>query len=459
MVFSSLEFILLILLPCVCGFHFLKNKTSNRTLQLFLIIFSGLFYCFWSPYYYLLLVGYAGLGFVLGKEVSRRGKLFFIASITLCLAPLLFYKYLPWLSGKSSWYIPLGISFYTFQQIAYLSDCYKEKIYDHNCIRYFLFLSFFPQLIAGPIVHHKQVNETYTHLKSVNIKSSTLLYAISLFAFGFFKKIGIADYFAAFVDETYLSIEVIDFSTAWMLSFAYTYQLYFDFSGYCDMALGIALMLGIKLPENFKSPYRSGNISEFWRRWHITLGAFFKKYVYIPLGGNRNGKVNTLIALFCVGMLSGIWHGAGLTFVLWGLLHALGLCLHRIWSYKFRMPKILGVITTFLFVLIAWVPFRAESIDQVLIIWGAMINISEYTVPIQIANWVNLPTELISTFEYQSKGILYVLAIISVVIFTMPRSVKYLEQSTHKTAIYSLAALFISLSLLGRYSSFIYFDF
>lgn len=273
--------------------------------------------------------------------------------------------------------LPLALSFVTFQQIAFLIDCYKRidisdmqeqrenHIYEEkdshtqygirntskiDFIDYCLFISFFPQLIAGPIVHHKEMMPQFNALKNSHclIHWEYMAKGLFIFSIGLFKKVFIADSFAKWANAGFNVVEnggVLNIFESWTTSLSYTFQLYFDFSGYCDMAIGLGLFFGIMLPINFNSPYKALNISEFWRRWHITLGRFLKEYVYIPLGGNRNtkycssthydaiNKILTLRNLFFVAFLSGIWHGAGWGFVIWGVLHAVAMCIHRIYSW------------------------------------------------------------------------------------------------------------------------------
>lgn len=254
--------------------------------------------------------------------------------------------------------LPLALSFVTFQQIAFLVDCYTKIKHDnhtlgqssnltHNTIDfidYCLFITFFPQLIAGPIVHHKEMMPQFAKLSKETSPKTFALYesvakGLFIFSIGLFKKVCIADSFAKWANAGYGAVEkgaVLNLFESWATSLSYTFELYFDFSGYCDMAIGLGLLFGIMLPINFNSPYKALNITDFWRRWHITLGRFLKEYVYIPLGGNRFGKLLTLRNLFIVAFLSGIWHGAGWGFVVWGILHAFAMCIHRIYTWWYE---------------------------------------------------------------------------------------------------------------------------
>ncbi|MCW1729763.1 hypothetical protein OLX76_08915 [Campylobacter jejuni] len=242
--------------------------------------------------------------------------------------------------------LPLGISFFTFQQIAFLVDCYKKSNIEDllenkkvDFIDYCLFISFFPQLIAGPIVHHKEMMPQFHSLlnkEKALIDWKLIAKGLFIFSIGLFKKVYIADSFASWANAGFTVVQngnFLNIFEAWATSLSYTFQLYFDFSGYCDMAIGLALFFGIALPVNFNSPYKALNIADFWRKWHITLGRFLKDYLYIPLGGNRFGKFINLRNLFIVAFLSGVWHGAGWGFVIWGILHAIAMISHRIYSF------------------------------------------------------------------------------------------------------------------------------
>ena len=247
--------------------------------------------------------------------------------------------------------LPLALSFVTFQQIAFLYDCYKRtkgqlrENLNMNFIDYALFISFFPQLIAGPIVHHREMMPQFAKIAKAKqtINYEFLAKGIFIFSIGLFKKAFIADSFSKWADAGFGKVEngvILNIAESWATSLSYTFQLYFDFSGYCDMAIGLGLMFGIVLPLNFNSPYKSLNIAEFWRRWHITLGRFLTECVYVPLGGNRVSKILNLRNIFIVFFLSGVWHGAGWGFVIWGILHALAMMVHRIYGWWVKSLKL-----------------------------------------------------------------------------------------------------------------------
>ena len=289
--------------------------------------------------------------------------------------------------------LPLAISSFTFQQIAYLVDSYKGQTQAYSPLHYAMFVTFFPQLIAGPIVHHREMMPQFMDSTNKSLDYNNIAIGLFIFSIGFFKKVAIADSLGQYVDAGFANPGGLSTLESWATSIGYSLQLYFDFSGYADMATGAALLFNIKLPANFNSPYKALDIQDFWKKWHITLGRFFKSYVYIPLGGNRRGDCQTLTNLFCVALISGLWHGAGWTFVVWGALHGGAMVLHRMWSIYFKhnvfkmirtltnvdfthqfstFKNILAWFTTITFVHLAFVFFRADSIKTANIIIAKM---------------------------------------------------------------------------------------
>ena len=265
--------------------------------------------------------------------------------------------------------LPLAISFFTFQQIAYLIDSYRNETREYNFLNYAVFVSFFPQLIAGPIVHHKEMMHQYNDRNNTSINYQNLALGLFIFSIGLFKKVVLADTFAIWATNGFDKADTLTFLQAWITSISYTFQLYFDFSGYTDMAIGLALLFNIRIPINFNSPYKATNIQDFWRRWHITLSRFLRNYIYIPLGGNKINNYRTNINILVTFLLGGIWHGAGWTFVFWGLLHGLALVTQRIWnSFGYKMSPLIGLIVTFNFVNLTWIFFRAKE-------WGDAIKV------------------------------------------------------------------------------------
>ncbi|MDA3968580.1 MBOAT family protein [Helicobacter sp. A82] len=349
--------------------------------------------------------------------------------------------------------LPLAISFFTFQQIAFLVDTYRQKIDNNTFLDYCLFVSFFPQLIAGPIVHH---SEMMPQFKNNNVSLQKAIKGIFIFSIGLFKKVYIADSFAKWADSGFKIVEgggVLNIFESWVTSLSYTFQLYFDFSGYCDMAIGLGLLFGIMLPINFNSPYKALNITDFWRRWHITLGRFLKEYLYIPLGGNKLTFGRTLINLFIVAFLSGIWHGAGYGFVIWGALHGIAMVSHRIYStikkdfafFNTLFYKALCWFITFNFLNISWIFFRSENVSGAINLLKGMFGVV----------WIG---EL--SIDYMKLlvlvcGVLFVLC--------LKNSIEMLEnfKDNKKSAIFSGILFYASVIYMGAvpYVKFIYFNF
>ncbi|WP_375585923.1 MBOAT family O-acyltransferase [Cyclobacterium xiamenense] len=345
------------------------------------------------------------INYLISKQAAKRKKTFLVGGIAFNLLILFFYKYADFvvfnintLSGASitylDWALPLGISFYTFQQIAYLVDCYKGVRIETDFVSYGLFVSFFPQLIAGPIVHHKEMMTQFRDPFLTRANYQNLSKGFFIFMMGLAKKVVLADTFGLLADKGYANIDLLGAKDAWITSFSYSLQLYFDFSGYSSMAIGLGLLFNIQLPQNFNSPYRSATIQEFWRNWHITLSRFLRDYVYIPLGGNKVSPGRTHANLMITFLLGGIWHGAGWTFIAWGLLHGAALVGHRYWrKLGIELPSIVSVLITFFFVNLTWVFFRAEDFQDALGMLAAMFRFSATSAPdfFLVSNLHNLP--------------------------------------------------------------------
>jgi D-alanyl-lipoteichoic acid acyltransferase DltB (MBOAT superfamily) len=258
--------------------------------------------------------------------------------------------------------LPLGISFFTFTQIAYLVDAYRDEIKEMDYLNYTLFVTFFPHLLAGPILHHKEMMPQFDAIKNKVINYRNISAGLFLFSVGLFKKVVLADTFASWANAGFNTTQALNIIEAWATSLSYTFQLYFDFSGYTDMALGVALLFNIRLPINFNSPYQALDIQDFWRRWHITLSRFLRDYIYIPLGGNRTSDLRIYANLFTVFLIGGLWHGASWMFIIWGALHGFAIVLHRFYKQLgFTMNKYLAWFITFNFINITWIFFRAKN--------------------------------------------------------------------------------------------------
>ena len=356
--------------------------------------------------------------------------------------------------------LPLAISFYTFQQIAYLVDSYRGETKEYDFLTYALFVTFFPQLIAGPIVHHSEMMPQFTKKENKIFNHFNIALGLFIFSMGLFKKVVIADTFAMWATKGFDVAPTLNMIEAWITSLSYTFQLYFDFSGYTDMAIGAALLFNIKLPNNFFSPYKATNIQDFWRRWHITLSRFLKDYIYIPLGGNRKGEIRTYTNLFTTFVLGGIWHGAGWTFVLWGILHGLALILHRAWQkLGFKMYSVFAWFITFNFINIAWVFFRATNFESAIKVLKGMF-MGDIIVPSAVTQYIALPAGKWSKL-FQSEAYLGVwFAFGFLVILLFPNSMQW-KMKFKTNFIYMIFTIlfFLSIFLLNRKSEFIYFNF
>jgi alginate O-acetyltransferase complex protein AlgI len=398
LLFNSPEYIF-VFLPIVVFFYFGLNKLGHiQIAKVWLVCASLFFYGYWNPAYITLLISSILVNFGTGTLLYKAkqdswiwpisGKAILIVGIVLNMGLLGYYKYSDFFLENVNvvldthfpllkLLLPLAISFFTFQQIAYLVDCYKYDVYEYDFLSYCLFVSFFPQLIAGPIVHHKEMMPQFFNVKNAFLNLENVARGIIIFCFGLFKKVVIADTFAIWANAGFEAERALTLFESWGTSLSYTFQLYYDFSGYTDMAIGAALILNIHLPLNFNSPYKSLSIKDFWRRWHMTLSRWLRDYLYIPLGGNRRGSARIYFNLMATFVLGGLWHGAGWTFIIWGSLHGIALVVHRLWERTgAKMPALPAWALTFLFVNFAWVFFRAESVGEAVRIIRGMLGLN-----------------------------------------------------------------------------------
>jgi len=394
MLFTSHLF-LFIFLPLSLFVYFGVCRLSGQIGIYTLILASLVFYACFDPHYTYLIVGsiltnYC-FSFLLTKSHggtrSLRRKIFATLGVSFNLGLLGYYKYTDFFIANvnsllgSSYalqhiFLPLGISFFTFQQIGYVVDVYKGQSELPHLREYAIFVMFFPHLVAGPIVHNREIIAQFQNDALKSPRWDNLYAGAGLFCVGLFKKVVLADTFAAYVGQGFEAASP-HFFQAWNASLCYTMQIYFDFSGYSEMAIGLARMFNIQFPQNFNSPYRALNIQDFWRRWHITLSRFLRQYLYIPLGGNKQGKTRTLVNLFVTFLLGGIWHGASWCFVAWGVLHGVAIVTHRLWSgQSLRLPKPMAWLITFLFVNFTWVFFRARTWDAALAMLRGMLGLN-----------------------------------------------------------------------------------
>lgn len=486
MLFNSIEFIFLFL-PTSLIIFFILNRINNDLFSKgFLIVSSLFFYGWWNPIYLPLICGSILFNYYLGRFLAKNCKknrrnrkcvLFFgiLANITL----LGYFKYYDFfISNVNSLLnlslplkhliLPLAISFFTFQQIAFIVDSYSGHIKDIKPNHYCVFVLFYPQLIAGPIVHHDEMMPQFADVKKRRINLKNIASGIYLFSIGLFKKVVIADSISPFVGNGFDKALSLDLLEAWVTSLSYTFQLYFDFSGYSDMAIGLALLFNIKLPTNFSSPYKASNIQEFWRKWHITLSRFLKNYIYIPLGGNRSGYFRKNLNLMTTFIIGGIWHGAGWTFVLWGLLHGFGLVVHSFWKgYRIKLPTCIAWFITFNFVNICWVLFRAKNWADALKVMKGMIGMNGLVLPSSIVNKIPFTAELgissglwLQNVQGDKNLIIHLLIFFAICVFCK-NSTQIMQNFRlgYKTAIIAGILFVYSLLSINKASEFLYFNF
>ncbi|HEY5762646.1 MAG TPA: MBOAT family protein [Rhodocyclaceae bacterium] len=499
MLFNSNTFLFLFLPVVLAGF-FLIGRWYREAAAFWLFASSVAFYGMWSAAYIALLIGSIVFNYTVGVNLSRlvatgrataatwliRGG---VAGNLLLLG---YYKYANFFVDSAAelagthWHmaeiiLPIGISFYTFTQIAFLVDCYRGEVRETNPIHYGLFVTYFPHLIAGPVLHHKEMMPQFAEAKTYRPDWENLAVGTTIFAIGLFKKVVIADGigpFAAPVFNAAAAGQSLTALEAWGGALAFTFQLYFDFSAYSDMAIGLSKLFGVRLPLNFNSPYKAASIIDFWRRWHMTLSRFLRDYLYFALGGNRRGKLRRHLNLFITMLLGGLWHGAGWTFVAWGALHGVYLMINHGWRSlrkrlfgesrgASRLEKIAATALTFLAVVVAWVFFRAADFQSALAILQAMAG----------GNGFAGGDFAVFTQAYLSPSrLLGALILCAIITWGFPNSQQLLAE--HRPALETVrspsrirwqpsarwlaicaATLYVALIEMGKVSEFLYFQF
>ena len=408
MLFNSYIFIFLFLPITLYVFYRIGELGHHRVAISWLVGASLFFYGWWNPIYLGLILLSILFNYAAGVTLSHQTQTTSLSKksilglgICVNLGLLGYFKYANFFVDNINWLfgtdfnlkkilLPLAISFFTFQQITYLVDAYRGETREYNFLHYCLFVTFFPQLIAGPIVHHKEMLPQFARDTIYRLNLEHLAVGLSVFFIGLLKKVIIADGIAQYSTPVFDAAQAgtaIAFVDAWAGVLAYTFQLYFDFSGYSDMAIGIGYMFGIRLPLNFNSPYKAVNIIDFWRRWHMTLSRFLRDYVYIPLGGNRQGRTRRQVNIMMTMLIGGLWHGAGWTFLIWGGLHGFFMVINHGWrtlrkkiGHNLEQSTFWGRcsarLITFLAVVVAWVFFRAESFESAINILTGMIGLN-----------------------------------------------------------------------------------
>ena len=469
MLFSSYEFLFCFLPITIIGYYLILNAKKVNMARGWLVIASLFFYGWFNIKYLPIIIVSILINFAIGKGIKKEDKykkIYFIIGATFNVGLLCYFKYYDFFVEnvnvlfKTNWtlkhlLLPLGLSFFSFQQLSYLIDVYKGETKDYSLLNFSLFVTFFPQLIAGPIVLHSEIMPQFDDKEKQRLNWDNIASGIFMFSIGFFKKLVIADSFAVWATNGFDSTASLTFYQGWFVSLAYTMQIYFDFSGYSDMAVGIGKIFNIDLPANFLSPYKSTSISEFWRRWHITLGRALSTYVYKPLGGNRKGRVKTYINLLLTFLVSGLWHGAAWTFVFWGLLHGIASVIDRLFrDNNWKINKYVSWFLTFMFVNCAWVFFRAATFERAFEILKAMFSIPS-------GGAFNM-AGIITNGSIIIIGLVYILLVISLVVTLSFKNTYELAETFDYTTIntvYVVILMMIGISFMPRISPFIYFNF
>jgi alginate O-acetyltransferase complex protein AlgI len=504
MLFNSFEFIFLFLPVTLMGF-FLLGRVKHAYAAAWLAYASLIFYGYWNVAYVGLMLSSIIANYNFGLWIAKAGvshdevskKCLIIAAITANLLLLAYYKYanffissvnsvtgIQWSLGDII--LPLGISFFTFTQIAYLVDTYQGKVKENNFVHYLLFVTYFPHLIAGPLLHHKQMMPQFALPITYRFSNENFSLGVAYFTIGLAKKVLLADNLSEYATPVFSTASIgggVGFLSSWIGVVAYSFQLYFDFSGYCDMAVGISKMFGINLPLNFNSPYKARSIIQFWQRWHMTLSQFLRDYLYIPLGGNRNGHLRRHANIMLTMLLGGLWHGASYTFVVWGFLHGIYLIINHV--YRHFIPsnilelRVASVMMTFVAVTVAWVFFRAETLSAAIEILKGMAGINGISFPMSWS-WMEKYTFWIPMLRYDGidvellpagatpSAVFILFGVSSVIIWLLPNSQDLISKlSTERlhrrvlTISAAVSGVMFSASLLSfnRVSEFLYFQF
>ncbi|MGB3511950.1 MAG: MBOAT family O-acyltransferase [Microcoleaceae cyanobacterium] len=493
MLFNSYVFIFGFLPLTLIIFFCLTKFGLIKAAKIWLTASSFAFYGYWNIAYLPLLIISILWNYQMGKFIaeakpeSKQAKVLLGVGTAVNLAMISYYKYANFFLDTVNSVVstnltvgkiilPLAISFYTFTQIAYLVDAYRGETRDTNydLLTYSLFVIFFPQLIAGPILRHDELIPQFRQLRSFVFSQKNMALGLSLFSLGLCKKVLIADTISPWVALTFNNASEVSFIEAWVGALSYTFQLYFDFSGYSDMAIGLGLMFNIKLPINFNSPYKATSISDFWRRWHITLSNFLRDYLYIPLGGSRRGEMRRYGNLLTTMLLGGLWHGAGWTYVIWGGLHGVYLSVNHWWrKLNIPMPKILAWVITFVAVVASWVLFRAQNFQDGIEILQTMAGINGIVIPgeakgklsvltnfgFQLQSWKEM-TYLPEFFGSKVISILTLVGLTFCVTF-LPNTQEILAKlkPTWWWALWIGVLTSVALLSLNRVSEFLYFQF
>jgi alginate O-acetyltransferase complex protein AlgI len=486
MLFNSLVYLYLFLPIVVIGYLIASRFLSVRVKNVWLVGASLFFYGFWNPLYVPLLIGSIVVNFFLGTvllkdTVSLRGmeiprRAIFIVGAVLNLVLLGIFKYTDFFISNINWItgahiplahlvLPLAISFFTFEQITYLVECYKRTTHNHGFLNYAIFVTFFPHLIAGPIIFYKDIMPQLGKVKDFSVYYRNIGLGLFLLSLGLVKKVGIADTFAVWANAGYAFEGTLTFFDAWATSLSYAFQLYFDFSGYTDMAIGSALLFNISLPQNFNSPYKATNIQDFWQRWHMSLTVWFRAYLYFPLAVSlrRFGQYGALASLFVTFVIIGLWHGPAWTFVIFGCLHGGAMLIHHVWKMyaKISLPTPVAWFLTFNFVNISWIFFRAENFGQISSMLKSMFGVNGLgPTSIIFAESEKYVARLGVPDFFEREVFVWILLFLGVVLL-LKNSNYYKEHFSPTVAYLSLSIVFFLIGIvnINKFSEFLYFNF
>lgn len=493
MLFNSYVFVLLFFPIVILGYFGLNHFQKYGTAKLFLVAASLYFYGYFNWSYLLIIVfsillNYLFSGVLLSKKCGGiLKKTVFAVAIGLNIGSLLLFKYydffitnvnavfdtsLPLLNVL----LPLGISFFTFQQLSYVIDSYKGDVPKYSFFDYALFVTYFPQLIAGPIVTHDEMVPQFADVSKKKFNIDNFACGLYGFALGLGKKVIVADTFGLVVDAAFGDVSELGTTNALFVMLAYTFQIYFDFSGYSDMATGIGKMMNIDITQNFNSPYKAIGIVDFWKRWHITLTRFFTKYIYIPLGGNRKGEIRTYINILIVYLVSGIWHGANWTFIIWGVLHGVASVITRFIDRKTGIfsknnSKLLKIVLwslTFVFLNLTWVIFRADSVEQAIEFYKQLFSFNfvglnnEFLKMMEI-DGIYLLSKIVPVGGYFIKTYFFAALFVAAFVLSVLTKNAFVRISEYKNRWYhpviTAGILFWCIMSFGGESSFLYWNF
>ncbi len=489
MLFNSYVFIFLFLPITLIGYYLLNRFKRYTIAQAYLFAASLFFYAYFNIAYLWIIIASILFNYTASRLLHKPyakavRKLVLIIALLCNVGLFVYFKYSNFLVNninavfKTTFFLekillPLGISFFSFQQVSYVIDTYRREVPEYSFINYATFVAFFPQLIAGPIVLHDEIIPQFEDKENKRFNFDNFSKGIYAFAFGLAKKVLVADFFGKIVTRGYANLNGLDSFSAVAVILAYTIQIYFDFSGYCDMATGLGLMFNINIPMNFNSPYRADSINDFWKRWHMTLTRFFKRYLYFPLGGNRKGTIRTYLNMFIVFLVSGIWHGANWTFILWGMLHGLAAVVNRLLEKPIqKIPKAVNWLVTFVFVNITWVYFRAPSISAANLLLKK-VGACDFSGPIVGIVNAARPKFLLSIIDYFGNGrfsmaaipdIIYLPIVLLLAVFASVKLKNTNERiDTFKPNVSGILVtvflLTVSIISLSGVSEFLYFNF